>query len=102
MKNILVSIGLVIALLHNQILNWKSKIQYSIRFFLCGVSGYLAFSIFTPLKSVLSGREDEFIYLFFEGVGPAILGVLVLVLAFYGLALSVISASLFKSLLPGT
>jgi len=69
---------------------------------LCGITGFLAFSIFAPLKTVVTGNEDEFISLFFQGPGHVFIGGIVLLLSFYALALSVVSAALFKSLLPST
>jgi hypothetical protein len=87
-------------LLRLQKSDWKNSIRYEIRFILCGIFSFLTFSTFEMLKDVIKGRENEFIELFFISPETFVLACLVIVISYFTLYLSIISAALFASLLP--
>lgn len=102
MSFIYTTICFSVALFCSQFNRWPKTIRPELRFLLSALTGYLAFSIFTQLKGSVIGHEEEFIMLFFQGPGHVFLGLIVLYLAFFGMFMSLVSASLFKSLLPNT
>lgn len=83
-----------------QFKNWKSEIRYELRFLLCGLFSYLSFSAFDMLKDLLKDKQTEFINLFFTSFGEALLGLLIIVIAYVALYFSIIAAALFTTLVP--
>lgn len=90
----------IISLLKLQMRNWDSRIGVKIKFILCGIFTYLAFSTLNMLGTTIIGRENDFITLFFISKGTAAVAVLCVVLGYIGLYFSIIASALFTSLLP--
>jgi len=65
MYNAYARLSLLVGFFSLQLKYWQRTIRYRLRFLLCGITGFLAFSIFAPLKTAVIGNEDEFIMLFF-------------------------------------
>ncbi len=89
-------------LLRLQSSDWQNTISYKMRFLLCGILSYLSFSVLNTLKNLITGKENEFINLFFESPSSIILAILIIVIGYLGLYLTVVTAALFSSLLPKT
>lgn len=92
----------LVALLKLQSEQWQTKINAPLRFIICGITTFLAFSIYELLKGITVEQQNSLIIAVFGE--PALLGLILWLvgLGYFGLFLSLISAALFTSLLPKT
>ncbi|MBK1875185.1 MULTISPECIES: hypothetical protein [Marinobacter] len=90
----------VLGLFKLQMDNWEANIGYSLRFFLCGILSFLAFSIYELLKGVSIEQQNSLIVAMFGEPSIALLVFYLVVLGYVGLYFTVVAAALFASLLP--
>lgn len=88
------------ALLKLQSDNWQNRINFHLRFILCGIFSFVAYSIFEVLKGITIEQQNSLMIAMFGEPSAALLVFYIVFLGYLGLYCALIAAALFSSLLP--
>ncbi|MEP0176222.1 MAG: hypothetical protein ABJH28_04365 [Paraglaciecola sp.] len=92
----------ILSLLKLQIGQWETKVRYSLRFIICGITTFLSFSIYELLKGITIEQQNSLLVAAFGEPSLWVIILYLLGLGYAGLYLSILSVALFTSLLPKT
>ena len=102
LETLVVKYEALLRLTRRQILRFQTSMRYELRFLLCGFLTFLAYITFKGLSEISIQDLNTLFEQYFFSLPTFIVGSFLVIWAYVGLALSILAAALFNSLLPKT